>query len=127
MLCNTHPPTPTSCLVPCQVLVLCNTHPPTPTPTPCLIPCQVLALFNKAVRKLYGHLRAAKEAAVDRSLPRPRHVELLPHQVMMRIVMVVVLEWAIAPPVLNLPRTAQHSSTAQHSAALCSPCECTGH
>jgi hypothetical protein len=32
---------------------------------------QVLALFNKAIRKLHGHLRAAKEAAVERQLPRP--------------------------------------------------------
>lgn len=32
---------------------------------------QVLALFNKAIRKLHGHLRAAKEAALDRQLPRP--------------------------------------------------------
>eukprot|EP00877_Chromochloris_zofingiensis_P001333 jgi/Chrzof1/111/Cz01g03260.t1 len=31
---------------------------------------QVLALFNKAIRKLYSQLRAAKEAAVDRLLPR---------------------------------------------------------
>lgn len=32
---------------------------------------QVLALFNKAIRKLHGHLRAVKEAAVERQLPRP--------------------------------------------------------
>jgi N-acetyltransferase 10 len=32
---------------------------------------QVLALFNKALRKLHGHLRAAKEAAVARDLPLP--------------------------------------------------------
>jgi N-acetyltransferase 10 len=32
---------------------------------------QVLALFNKAVRKLHSHLRAAKEAAIARALPRP--------------------------------------------------------
>ena len=32
---------------------------------------QVLALFNKAIRKLHGHLRAIKEAAVDRQLPKP--------------------------------------------------------
>jgi len=32
---------------------------------------QVLALFNKAIRKLHGHLKAAKEAAVERQLPRP--------------------------------------------------------
>lgn len=31
---------------------------------------QVLALFNKALRRLAGHLRAAREAAVDRALPR---------------------------------------------------------
>ena len=31
---------------------------------------QVLALFNKAIRKLHSHLRAAKEAAIERSLPR---------------------------------------------------------
>ncbi|BDA49001.1 RNA cytidine acetyltransferase [Coccomyxa sp. Obi] len=31
---------------------------------------QVLALFNKAVRKLHAHLRAAKEAAVERTLPQ---------------------------------------------------------
>jgi N-acetyltransferase 10 len=33
---------------------------------------QVLALFNKALRKLHGHLRAAKEAAVARDLPLPQ-------------------------------------------------------
>ncbi|KAF6255647.1 GNAT acetyltransferase 2-domain-containing protein [Scenedesmus sp. NREL 46B-D3] len=32
---------------------------------------QVLALFNKAIRKLHGLLRAAKEAQVERQLPRP--------------------------------------------------------
>jgi N-acetyltransferase 10 len=32
---------------------------------------QVLALFNKALRKLHGHLRAAKEARVARALPLP--------------------------------------------------------
>lgn len=32
---------------------------------------QVLALFNKAVKKLHAHLRAAKEAAVARALPKP--------------------------------------------------------
>lgn len=32
---------------------------------------QVLALFNKAIRKLHSHLRAVKEAAVDRQLPKP--------------------------------------------------------
>jgi N-acetyltransferase 10 len=31
----------------------------------------VLALFNKAIRKLHGHLRAVKEAQVERQLPRP--------------------------------------------------------
>lgn len=31
---------------------------------------QVLALFSKAMRKLYAHLRAAKEAAVERTLPK---------------------------------------------------------
>jgi len=39
-------------------------------PPPPACPVQVLALFNKAVRKLYGHLRAAKEAAVERTLPK---------------------------------------------------------
>lgn len=39
--------------------------PPSPSPP------QVLALFNKAVRKLHSHLRAAKEAAIARALPRP--------------------------------------------------------
>jgi hypothetical protein len=71
-------------------------HPPTPTPQPSCIQAailltlglqqrevsdlqqelnlpsnQVLALFNKAIRKLHGHLRAVKEAAVERQLPRP--------------------------------------------------------
>lgn len=32
---------------------------------------QVLALFNKAIRKLHSHLRAVKEAAVERQLPKP--------------------------------------------------------
>eukprot|EP00887_Chlorella_sp_A99_P003429 scaffold7.g3429.t1 len=45
---------------------------------------QVLALFNKAVRRLHGHLRAAKEAEVERSLPRPlertRLAALAPHE-----------------------------------------------
>ncbi|KAL6744873.1 tRNA binding domain-containing protein, partial [Haematococcus lacustris] len=35
-----------------------------------LPPNQVLALFSKAVRKLYGHLRAVKEADLERSLPK---------------------------------------------------------
>jgi hypothetical protein len=35
------------------------------------IAIQVLALFNKAIRKLHGHLRAVKEAQVERQLPRP--------------------------------------------------------
>lgn len=43
---------------------------------------QVLALFNKAMRKLYGHLRAAKEAAVERTLPKPSsRPQLTPHAV----------------------------------------------
>lgn len=32
---------------------------------------QVLALFNKAIRKLHSHIRAIKEAAVERQLPKP--------------------------------------------------------
>lgn len=36
-----------------------------------LPPSQALALFNKAVRRLHGLLRSAKEAEVERSLPRP--------------------------------------------------------
>ncbi|KIY97539.1 putative N-acetyltransferase 10 [Monoraphidium neglectum] len=32
---------------------------------------EVLALFNKAVRKLHSHIRAAKEAAISRHLPKP--------------------------------------------------------
>jgi len=36
------------------------------------LPAQVLALFSKAMRKLYGHLRAVKEAAVERTLPKVR-------------------------------------------------------
>jgi len=35
-------------------------------------PEQVLALFSKSMRKLYGHLRAVKEAAVERTLPKVR-------------------------------------------------------
>ncbi|GLC38597.1 hypothetical protein PLESTB_000450900 [Pleodorina starrii] len=43
---------------------------------------QLLALFNKAMRKVYGCLRAAKEAAVARTLPAVRPVpELAPHEV----------------------------------------------
>ncbi|MEW5301920.1 MAG: hypothetical protein WDW36_004744 [Sanguina aurantia] len=43
---------------------------------------QVLALFNKAVRKLYLHLRATKEAAVARTLPQVKPAPaLLPHAV----------------------------------------------
>eukprot|EP00891_Asterochloris_glomerata_P009605 jgi/Astpho2/9605/Aster-03877 len=41
---------------------------------------QVLALFNKAVRKLHGHLKAAKQAAVERTLPQVKPVELAPHE-----------------------------------------------
>lgn len=36
-------------------------------------------LPDQAVRKLHGHLRAAKEAAVERTLPRVRPVEMAPH------------------------------------------------
>lgn len=46
----------------------------------------MLALFNKAVRKLYAHLRAGKEAAIERSLPRPNSrnaPEMAPHAVEM--------------------------------------------
>ncbi|GIM12120.1 hypothetical protein Vretimale_15547 [Volvox reticuliferus] len=43
---------------------------------------QLLALFNKAMRKVYGCLRAAKEAAVARSLPAVRQITGLgPHEV----------------------------------------------
>ncbi|GIL51445.1 hypothetical protein Vafri_7426 [Volvox africanus] len=43
---------------------------------------QLLALFNKAMRKVYGCLRAAKEAAVARTLPAVRQIpELGPHEV----------------------------------------------
>ena len=31
----------------------------------------MLALFNKAIRRLHGHLRAATEAEMERQLPRP--------------------------------------------------------
>ncbi|PRW57974.1 N-acetyltransferase 10 [Chlorella sorokiniana] len=48
---------------------------------------QALALFNKAVRRLHGLLRAAKEAEAERSLPRPamaaaaaRAAQLAPHE-----------------------------------------------
>uniref|UniRef100_A0A1D2A005 RNA cytidine acetyltransferase n=2 Tax=Auxenochlorella protothecoides TaxID=3075 RepID=A0A1D2A005_AUXPR len=40
---------------------------------------QTLALFNKALRRLHAHLRAAKEAAVERTLPAPKPLALLPH------------------------------------------------
>ena len=40
---------------------------------------QVLALFNKSVRKMHGLLRAKKEAAVERSLPKVMPVHMLPH------------------------------------------------
>ncbi|GAX72715.1 hypothetical protein CEUSTIGMA_g171.t1 [Chlamydomonas eustigma] len=45
---------------------------------------QVLALFSKTVRKLYQHIRAAKEAAVERSLPSASLREapaMMPHEV----------------------------------------------
>jgi N-acetyltransferase 10 len=42
---------------------------------------QVLALFSKAVRRLYQQLRAVKEAEVERQLPKPKIVELNPHEV----------------------------------------------
>lgn len=41
---------------------------------------QVLALFSKAIRRLYSHLRAAKEAEVERTLPKAKVVEMLPHE-----------------------------------------------
>ena len=41
---------------------------------------QVLALFNKSVRKMHGLLRAKKEAAVERSLPKVIPVHMLPHE-----------------------------------------------
>ncbi len=42
----------------------------------------MLALFNKAMRKLYGCLRAAKEAAVARTLPQAHAAPALaPHAV----------------------------------------------
>ncbi|KAF5839809.1 GNAT acetyltransferase 2-domain-containing protein [Dunaliella salina] len=44
---------------------------------------QVLALFSKSMRKLYGHLRSVKEAAVERTLPKvqPTSTEhLVPHE-----------------------------------------------
>jgi hypothetical protein len=48
-----------------------------------LPPSQALALFNKAVRRLHGLLRSAKEAEVERSLPKPtaaaRGAALVPH------------------------------------------------
>ena len=42
---------------------------PRPAPAPPLPRPQVLALFSKAMRRLHGHLRAAKEAEVARTLP----------------------------------------------------------
>lgn len=42
---------------------------------------QALALFNKTIRKLHALLRAAKEAEVGRTLPRPRLPEMKPHEV----------------------------------------------
>ena len=44
----------------------------------------MLALFSKTVRKLYQHIRSAKEAAVERSLPAVTLREapsMLPHEV----------------------------------------------
>jgi hypothetical protein len=55
----------------------------TPMPPPDA-PLKVLALFNKTVRKLYQHIRSAKEAAVERSLPAVTLREapaMLPHEV----------------------------------------------
>jgi hypothetical protein len=34
----------------------------------------------QAVRRLHGHLRAAKEAAVERTLPQVRDIKLAPHE-----------------------------------------------
>ncbi|KAL0043059.1 hypothetical protein WJX79_007872 [Trebouxia sp. C0005] len=45
-----------------------------------LPPTQALALFNKAVRKLHGHLKAVKEAAVERKLPQARPITLTPQE-----------------------------------------------
>ncbi len=33
----------------------------------------------QAVRKLHAHLRAAKEAAIERTLPKAREVSMAPH------------------------------------------------
>lgn len=45
-----------------------------------LPPNQALALFNKAVRKLHGHLKAVKEAAVERNLPQAKPITLTPQE-----------------------------------------------
>ena len=34
----------------------------------------------QAVRKLHGHLKAVKEAAVERSLPQAKPISLTPHE-----------------------------------------------
>ncbi len=39
-----------------------------------MVPCL------QAVRKLHGHLKAAKQAAVERTLPQVKPVELAPHE-----------------------------------------------
>lgn len=41
---------------------------------------QALALFNKAVRKLHGHLKAVKQAAVERKLPQAKAITLTPQE-----------------------------------------------
>lgn len=57
---------------PCLKSALMATHytRPPPDAQPLTHP-QALALFNKAMRKLHSHLRAAKEAAIARHLPKP--------------------------------------------------------
>eukprot|EP00884_Botryococcus_braunii_P019728 jgi/Botrbrau1/6439/Bobra.0034s0015.1 len=42
---------------------------------------QILALFNKAVKKMFGALKAAKVADVEKSLPKPVRKPLKPHAV----------------------------------------------
>ncbi|KAK9836541.1 hypothetical protein WJX74_002758 [Apatococcus lobatus] len=41
---------------------------------------QVKDLFNKAMRKLHGHLKAVEEAAVARTLPQVQPINLQPHE-----------------------------------------------
>jgi len=42
--------------------------------------CECVCLMCQAVRKLHGHLKAVKEAAVERNLPQAKPITLTPQE-----------------------------------------------